>query len=547
MASSAAWIRIQRATFTNWANYILQERGIILADIITDMKNGVPLCHLVEVLTGIDVLHYAEPVDREEQEYNIQSALTILRKMKGLFFNVRPIDIQRGYVPATLSLTWMLILKYKLEHRWDSRDELLTWVNSFIGGSPYNLHTTNFTTEWNNGRRMLALVSVFASLEGTSIYESLVHDDAMSNAETAIGIAEEELDVPALISPEDLVIPQTDELSVITYLSLFREIIGKASAQEQKRESMEWDSLPMTAADARQTAMLTTDLSSTQRKMSVSLNMPRDLSESDSEPEFDTSWMPAGNIELDTSGIAPLIDASMIVEDSSRTPIHGELARGTVASLSPIPPMMARQESSTVIAMDEVNSTSEEDDSSESEDDLSTADAAQSIASTMFTTVDMGSTANGYYGNPEESDAGNDSQFIRLPRAASRAVLPRVNQKPSEPRMVLPTPSPPPRSPSPPPPPPPPAPPVPQVNGLQIRVLSGPDSSVEHDSAKRGLRRGISYMPTNPKNGGVYQIEVLWQGVPIEGSPFTVDSSQESIGETLTLKRGQSMFQFPEN
>ena len=60
--------------------------------------------------------------------------------------------------------------------------------------------------------------------------------------------------------------------------------------------------------------------------------------------------------------------------------------------------------------------------------------------------------------------------------------------------------------------------------GMEVRVERGPPSSVEV-SALKGIRRGILFTPNEP-GGDPYIVHVLWKGVPIPGSPFTIDPSE---------------------
>jgi hypothetical protein len=65
---------------------------------------------------------------------------------------------------------------------------------------------------------------------------------------------------------------------------------------------------------------------------------------------------------------------------------------------------------------------------------------------------------------------------------------------------------------------------------ILYQVHHGPPSSITLDG-HAGVRRGLGYLPTDPEtidpedeSARVYQVHVFWQGQPIEGSPFEVDS-----------------------
>lgn len=47
-----AWIAVQKNTFTNWCNDRLKDTGLSVADLETDLRNGLTLVRLLEVLAN---------------------------------------------------------------------------------------------------------------------------------------------------------------------------------------------------------------------------------------------------------------------------------------------------------------------------------------------------------------------------------------------------------------------------------------------------------------------------------------------------------------
>ena len=88
----------------------------------------------------------------------------------------------------------------------------MSWVNSHIGaGTKFDMPTKNFTTDWQDGMRVCALVE--AMKPGTvEDFGSLDDYDDFACAEFGITTASEELNVPPLLTPEDMVDPSLDEL-----------------------------------------------------------------------------------------------------------------------------------------------------------------------------------------------------------------------------------------------------------------------------------------------------------------------------------------------
>ena len=47
-----AWIAVQKNTFTNWCNDRLKDTGLTVADLEVDLRNGLTLIRLLEVLAN---------------------------------------------------------------------------------------------------------------------------------------------------------------------------------------------------------------------------------------------------------------------------------------------------------------------------------------------------------------------------------------------------------------------------------------------------------------------------------------------------------------
>lgn len=93
---------------------------------------------------------------------------------------------------------------------------LLGWINASIP----SIEVHNFTTDWNDGLRLSVLVD-YCKPGLIPDHALLDGNYGLSNLQKAMAVAEEELGVPQLMSPEDLAAERPDELSVMTYLSGF--------------------------------------------------------------------------------------------------------------------------------------------------------------------------------------------------------------------------------------------------------------------------------------------------------------------------------------
>lgn len=83
-----------------------------------------------------------------------------------------------------------------------------------------DLHIHNFTMDWSTGLAVGALVDGCASglCPDWDLWDP---NEAVRNATEAMDLAEEWLDVRQLIRPEELVNPNVDEQSMMTYLAQF--------------------------------------------------------------------------------------------------------------------------------------------------------------------------------------------------------------------------------------------------------------------------------------------------------------------------------------
>lgn len=124
-------------------------------------------------------------------------------------------DIMAGNVKLILGLVWMLIQKYHIQAE-DAKRAMLDWIQVVIPEA----NVKNFTTDWNDGRALSALVEtcIPGSVPDWNILDQ---NNSVENITTAMQIAEEDLSIPALLAPDDMANPDVDELSIMTYVSCF--------------------------------------------------------------------------------------------------------------------------------------------------------------------------------------------------------------------------------------------------------------------------------------------------------------------------------------
>ncbi|VDP66222.1 unnamed protein product, partial [Schistosoma mattheei] len=96
------------------------------------------------------------------------------------------------------------------------KQRLLSWLNNKLADRPVK----NFTTDWNDGIAIGALVDACAPGLCPD-WREWEPKQNLRNAREAMGAAEQWLDVPQLIRPEEMTNPRVDEKAMMTYLSQF--------------------------------------------------------------------------------------------------------------------------------------------------------------------------------------------------------------------------------------------------------------------------------------------------------------------------------------
>lgn len=248
LAEDAQWKKIQQNTFTRWANERLKTVSKHIGNLETDLSDGLRLITLIEVLSGKRLpKHNKKPSFRSQKLENVSVALKFLQDDEGIrIVNIDSSHIVDCKLKLILGLIWTLILHYSISlPMWEGEDDmnnggteptpkqrLMNWIQSKVPDLPIH----NFTTDWNDGKAVGALVDAVAP--------GLCPDwpdwdpkDSVQNASEAMGLADDWLGVPQLIKPEEIVNPNVDEQSMMTYLSQYPNAKIKQGAPLRPRTS----------------------------------------------------------------------------------------------------------------------------------------------------------------------------------------------------------------------------------------------------------------------------------------------------------------------
>uniref|UniRef100_A0A8C6NZL1 Filamin C n=1 Tax=Nothobranchius furzeri TaxID=105023 RepID=A0A8C6NZL1_NOTFU len=230
LAEDAPWKKIQQNTFTRWCNEHLKCVNKTITDLQKDFSDGLKLISLLEVLSHKKMYrkHHIRPNFRQMKLENVSVALEFLDREHIKLVSIDSKAIVDGNLKLILGLIWTLILHYSISMpMWDDEDDeetkkltpkqrLLGWIQNKVPQLPIN----NFNRDWRDGKALGALVDNCAP--------GLCPDWAewdpnlpVENAREAMQQADDWLGVPQVIAPEEIVDPDVDEHSVMTYLSQF--------------------------------------------------------------------------------------------------------------------------------------------------------------------------------------------------------------------------------------------------------------------------------------------------------------------------------------
>jgi Ca2+-binding EF-hand superfamily protein len=226
-ASRAAYEAVQKKTFTNWANVHLRRKGesMLIDDLYVDLADGTRLCSLFEVLTGQTIKHRKRKKIKKATHKlhsceNINQAIHFVEAQGIRLVNMDASFIYEGRPNIILGLMWTSILNFQVADidldGLTGKRGLLEWAKRACKAQ--GVKVSNFTTSWNNGRALCALI---ANFRGDLLTMAAVgpKSEAMSNTQKALDIGSQSLDIPIVMDAEDLCVAKPDEKSVVTMVA----------------------------------------------------------------------------------------------------------------------------------------------------------------------------------------------------------------------------------------------------------------------------------------------------------------------------------------
>uniref|UniRef100_A0A670JMW4 Filamin C n=1 Tax=Podarcis muralis TaxID=64176 RepID=A0A670JMW4_PODMU len=245
LAEDAPWKKIQQNTFTRWCNEHLKCMNKRIGDLQKDLSDGLKLIGLLEVLSQKKMYrkYHARPNFRQMKLENVSVALEFLDREHIKLVSIDSKAIVDGNLKLILGLIWTLILHYSISMpMWEDEDEedakkqtpkqrLLGWIQNKVPQLPI----TNFNRDWQDGKALGALVDNCAPGLCPD-WETWDPNQPVENAREAMQQADDWLGVPQVIAPEEIVDPNVDEHSVMTYLSQFPKAKLKPGAPLRSKQ-----------------------------------------------------------------------------------------------------------------------------------------------------------------------------------------------------------------------------------------------------------------------------------------------------------------------
>jgi len=230
----AGWVKVQEKTFTRWVNSFLMRRKLAVKELSNDLKNGINLINLLEILSNESLGKYdRQPRIKIQAIQNISRALAFIKQKGVKVVNIQAEDVHDGNLKLILGLIWTIIQRFQIEDisedELNAKEALLLWCKKKTKGYR-DCHIDDFHRSWNDGMAFLALLH--AHRPNMINYDSLNKKDAKKNLDLAFDLYSK-LNIARLLDSEDIVDnPKPDDKSIMAYVAQIYHLFASGKKGE---------------------------------------------------------------------------------------------------------------------------------------------------------------------------------------------------------------------------------------------------------------------------------------------------------------------------
>ena len=228
------WEKQQKKAFTAWCNSHLGKIGVQIKEIDEDLRDGLKLMLLLEIISGDRLPKPESGHLRLHHVSNVNKALDFIQKKGVKLASIGAEEIVDGNLKLTLGMIWTIIRLFSIQEinfeETSAKDGLLKWCQND------NVDIENFHHSFKNGLAFCAVINKYRP--DLVEYEKLTKIDPLYNLNLAFDVAEKQLGVPRMIDPEHLIHQEKpDERIVMTYVSSLYHALVKSSLYHALVES----------------------------------------------------------------------------------------------------------------------------------------------------------------------------------------------------------------------------------------------------------------------------------------------------------------------
>eukprot|EP00040_Diaphanoeca_grandis_P021131 m.112562 g.112562 ORF g.112562 m.112562 type:complete len:883 (-) comp28199_c0_seq1:135-2783(-) len=224
------WEKQQQKAFTAWCNSQLRtkDKELKVADVEKDLSDGHMLTALMEVVANTTLPKCVKGKMRIHKIQNLNNVMNFIQSKGVKLIGIGAEEIVDENLKLILGMLWTIILRFDIQdisiEQTSAKDALMLWCQRKTA-SYNNVNVKNFHMSWKDGLAFCALIHKHRP--DLIDYASLRKDQPVENCRLAMKVAEESLDMMAMIDPEDFGTGmKPDERAVMTQVAAFYKVFA---------------------------------------------------------------------------------------------------------------------------------------------------------------------------------------------------------------------------------------------------------------------------------------------------------------------------------